>query len=316
MTKVADQDTTALVTLRDWVRWAASRFNAAGVFFGHGTDNAIDEALALVLHAISLDHDLPEWLLSSRLTAAEAEAVRALVGRRVDERVPLPYLTGEARFAGLRFQVDERVLIPRSPLAEVIEQGYAPWLPPEAITQVLDLCTGSGCIALASAWYLPDARVDAVDLSAAALEVAAANCRQLGLEGRVRLLAGDLFAPLQQDALAGEGYDLIVSNPPYVGDGELASLPAEYRHEPRLALAADDDGLAVVLRLLRQAGRYLRPEGVLMVEVGNAAPLLAERLPEVPFLWLDFERGGDGVFMLTAEQLAQCQSAFTQSDSL
>ena len=297
-----------LVSLRDWVRWGASQFNAAGLVFGHGTDNALDEALALVLHAVRLDHDLPADFLAARVSAAEAIQIFELLRERVERRIPAAYLIGEARFAGLGFYVDENVLIPRSPIAELIEEGFAPWLDAEHVGSVLDLCTGSGCIGIACAFAFPDALVDLSDISPAALELAARNIERHGLEDRVRALRADVY-----DGLDGERYDLIVSNPPYVSTAEMATLPAEYRHEPELALEAGDDGMDVVARILRGGPDYLRPGGIMVIEVGASADLLMARYPDVPFLWLDFERGGDGVFLLTAEQLEEMRDVFEES---
>lgn len=297
-----------LATLRDWVRWGASRFNQAELFFGHGTDNALDEALALVLHALHLKHDLPADYLGARVTAHEAARIVDLFHERIDRRVPAAYLIGEARFAGLEFFVDENVLIPRSPIAELIDSGFAPWLDPGQVTSVLDLCTGSGCIGIACAYAFPDALVDLADISPAALEVASRNIERHHLERRVRALRADVY-----EGLDGERYDLIVSNPPYVSSAEMATLPEEYRHEPDLALEAGDDGMDVVARILAGATEYLRPGGILVVEVGASAELLMARYPDVPFLWLDFEHGGDGVFLLTAEQLDEYRDVFDDS---
>ena len=295
----------ALTTITDLIRWAASRFSEAGLCFGHGTDNAIDEAAALVLHTLHLPSDLhPNWL-QSHVTEQEREQVLALIARRLDERLPLPYLTGEAWFAGLRFRVTPDVLIPRSPLAELIEQGFTPWLDPGRLRHALDLCCGSGCIGIATALYHPECEVDVVDISPQALEICRENIQLHHVDEGVKAIQSDLFS-----ALTPKTYDLIVSNPPYVGAEEMAGLPAEYRHEPNLALEAQEDGLAVVRRILRQAGEFLAPDGVLIVEVGNSAPLLQKTFPDVPFVWLDFERGGEGVFQLSAQDLAQYAEHF------
>ena len=274
------------------------RLKRARVFFGHGTDNARDEAAALVMHAMNLAHDAPPRAFERRATAAQLAAIEALVKKRIETRVPLAYLTHEAWFAGLRFYVDERVLIPRSPFAELIERRFAPWIEPARVKRVLDLGTGSGCIALAAAKAFPRARVDAVDIDAGALEVAGINRRRLRLTRRVRLIESDHF-----EALSGESYDIIASNPPYVGSREMRGLPREYGHEPRLALASGRDGLDSVRVILEQAASHLRPRGLLVVEVGNTERALMRAFPRVPFTWLDFERGGGGVFLLTREQL-------------
>jgi ribosomal protein L3 glutamine methyltransferase len=287
-----------LETITDFVRWGASRFAAAGLHFGHGTDNPIDEALVLVRHALHLDHDLPQEFYSARLTENEKRAVLELIERRIAERVPAPYLTGEAWFAGLPYHVDRRVLIPRSPFAELIEAGFEPWLDSDRVQSVLDLCTGSGCIAIACALAFPAAAIDAVELSAEALEVARSNVERHGVGDQVTLLEGDLWAPV-----ADRSYDLIVSNPPYVGDAEMAELPPEYAHEPALGLRSGADGLEFVARILEGARTHLRAGGVLVVEAGGSAEAVA-KWPELPFTWLDFTRGGGGVFLLTAEELS------------
>jgi ribosomal protein L3 glutamine methyltransferase len=268
------------------------------VFFGHGTDNARDEAASLVLYALRLPHTGSPALYRRRVSRAAAARAEDLIRRRIAERIPAAYLTGSAWFAGLPFTVDARVLIPRSPLAEVIERGFAPWVPPEAIRRVLDLGTGSGCIAIAAARALPAARVDAVDISTAALEVARVNVRRHRLTRRVRLIESDHFA-----ALGDERYDVIVANPPYVGARELRGLPPEYRHEPRLALAAGPRGLDSIAIILREAHRHLAPGGLLIVEVGNTEEAVRRAYPKLPFLWVSFARGGGGVFLLTREQL-------------
>ncbi|MEJ2609619.1 MAG: 50S ribosomal protein L3 N(5)-glutamine methyltransferase [Candidatus Thiodiazotropha sp.] len=290
----------SLRSISDYIRWAASRFSEAEIFFGHGTDNPLDEAAALVLHALYLPPDLAANWFASRLTSEERKRVVDLVHRRIDERIPLPYLTGEAWFAGLSFYVNKHVLIPRSPIAELIETEFTPWVDPSQVKRVLDLCCGSGCIGIAAATYLPDSLVDLADISPDALAVSRQNIVSLGLEERVSTFESDLF-----DALPSEKYDLIISNPPYVGDVEMSTLPDEYRHEPVLALRADEDGLRIVKRILRQATDFMTPNGMLIVEVGNGAELLTEHYPDVPFVWLDFSYGGEGVFIISAANLLE-----------
>jgi ribosomal protein L3 glutamine methyltransferase len=297
-----------LISIQDFVRWGASRFNAAGLFFGHGTDNALDEALNLVLHALHLPPDLPPAYRDCRLTAGERVTVTDLIERRISERKPAAYLTQRAWFAGLEFYVNEDVLVPRSPLAELIEAGFDPWIDADGVSGVLDLCTGSGCIGIATAVYLPHVEVDLVDISAAALRVAETNVENHGLTDRVRVAESDLFS-----ALAGRRYDIIVSNPPYVGAEELLSLPEEYRNEPALGLAGGESGLDLVLRILRDAPNFLAEGGILLVEVGNTAAELMRRFPEAPFLWLEFERGGEGVFLLNRDQLVDWHEAFAEA---
>ena len=277
---------------------SARRLARAQVFFGHGTDNAADEAAALVWHALRLPYPATAESYVRRVGVRERRAVQALIARRIEERIPAAYLIGRARFAGLVFQVDPRVLIPRSPLAELIERGFAPWIDPERVRRVLDVGTGSGCIAIACARALPRARIDALDVSAQALEVAHINVRRHRLGERVRLLKSDHFG-----ALGKRSYDIIVSNPPYVGARELGALPEEYRHEPRVALASGRGGLESIRIILRDAARHLRPRGILVVETGNTEVAVRRAFAQLPFTWLHFERGGGGVFLLTAEQL-------------
>ena len=277
---------------------SAARLRRARLCFGHGTDNARDEAAALVLHALRLEPRQTARLPRRPLGRVAQRRVEELVTRRIDERIPGAYLTGIAWFAGLPLKVDARVLIPRSPLAEVIERGFAPWIDPAQVRRVLDIGTGSGCIAIACAKYLPTARVDAVDISNEALEVARGNLRRHRLTRRVRLVKSDHFS-----ALGRTTYDIIIANPPYVGEAELAGLPAEYRHEPRIALTGGADGLNSVRVILREAARHLRPRGLLIVEVGNTERAVRRQWPHLPFVWLQFARGGGGVFVLTREQL-------------
>jgi len=294
-----------LTTIRDYIRWGTSLFSQAKLFYGHGTSNALDEAAYLVLHALHLAPDFPDSYLDTNLTEVEKHTVAELLKKRVETRLPSPYLTQEAWFMGMPFYVDDRVLIPRSPIAELIESGFEPWVDPAGVAQVLDLCTGSGCIAIACATVFPQAEVDAAELSEEALAVARINVERYHMEDQIRLVQGDLFENLQ-----GERYDIIVSNPPYVDAEDMAALPEEYLHEPELALAAGVDGLDIVRQMLAQAAEHLNPGGILVVEVGNSQMALDLTYPEVEFTWLEFERGGHGVFLLTREQLDEHQTVF------
>jgi ribosomal protein L3 glutamine methyltransferase len=288
-----------LLTLRDWLRFAVSRFNEAGLFFGHGSAEAYDEAAYLCLHGLHLPPDRLDPFLDARLLPTERKKLCNLIERRINERIPAPYLTHEAWLQGFRFYVDERVIVPRSFLAPLILEHFQPWLAdPDGVAQALDLCTGSGCLAILLAEAFPDAEVDAVDLSPDALEVARRNVADYHLDDRVQLLAGDLFAPVG-DAC----YDLIVANPPYVNADSVAALPPEYRHEPALALGSGEDGLDATRGILRDAARHLNPGGLLAVEIGHNREALEAAFPTLDFAWPQIEGGEDTVFILTREQL-------------
>ena len=291
--------TDELQTIIDLIRYGASRFQAAGLTFGHSYDNAVDEATQLTLHALHLPHDLGPAYGQARVTLAEKEDVLALFLRRIEERVPAAYLTGEAWFAGLSFRSDPRALVPRSPIAELILSGFEPWLGGREVRRALDLCTGSGCIAIAMAHYNQDWHVDGADISAEALALARENEARL-LVDNVRFLESDLFAGLQ-----GEHYDLIVSNPPYVTDAETDALPREYSYEPELGLRAGEDGLDLVLRMLRDAPLHLTEEGVLICEVGESERHLVTLLPELPLMWIEFKVGQMGVFVAERQDLVK-----------
>lgn len=295
-----------LHTLRDVLRWTTSQFNAAELFYGHGNADAFNDALQLILHSLHLPAiEFPELFADAKLTDAEKQAIATLVERRITDRIPVPYLTHEAWFAGMPFYVDERVLIPRSPFAELIQDQFMPWLTDtDSATSILDLCTGGGCIAIACAQAFPDADIDAIEISADALIVANINIKKHNLVDRVHLIQSDLWS-----ALTDQKYDLILSNPPYVGADEMANLPPEYRHEPSSALEANDNGLALVEQILLHAAEFLNPEGLLFVEVGNSDLAVIEKWPDIEFLWLDFQEGGHGVFLLDHDQcvaFAEC----------
>ncbi|HIF54317.1 MAG: 50S ribosomal protein L3 N(5)-glutamine methyltransferase [Methylococcales bacterium] len=297
-----------LKTIRDYIRWGASQFAEHQVFLGHGLATHLHESATLVFHALYLPDQLDDCYLDSVLTPAERQRVIGLLNRRIKERKPVAYLTRQASFAGLSFFVDERVLVPRSPIAELIEQGFQPWVDEEQVLNILDLCTGSACIAIACAYAFPQARVDAVDLSADALDVAKINREQHKLSEQLNLLQSDLF-----NALPPCRYDVIVSNPPYVAIQEWKELPAEYHNEPEMGFTGGDSGLDLVLRILTDAKHFLSAQGILIVEVGSSAQTLQQLFPDIPFYWLDFEHGGDGIFLLTAEQVQQYHQQFKQS---
>ncbi|MBN3262650.1 50S ribosomal protein L3 N(5)-glutamine methyltransferase [Pectobacterium brasiliense] len=300
-----DEAVSELHTIQDMLRWAVSRFNAANVYYGHGTDNPWDEAIQLVLPSLYLPLDIPEDMYTSRLITSERQRIVERVIRRVNERIPVAYLTNKAWFCGLEFYVDERVLVPRSPIGELINNYFDEQLP-KAPNLILDLCTGSGCIAIACAQAFPEAEVDAVDISSDALAVTEQNIQQHGLEYRVTPIRSDLFRDLPAIR-----YDLIVTNPPYVDEEDMSDLPQEFRFEPELGLAAGNDGLDLVRRILACAPDYLSDDGVLICEVGNSMVHLIDQYPDIPFTWLEFDNGGDGVFMLTQSQLVDCKAHFS-----
>jgi ribosomal protein L3 glutamine methyltransferase len=292
--------TAELATIIDFIRYGASRFSAAGLTFGHSHDNPIDEATHLVLASLHLPPDVPPAYGAGRLTAEERAKVLSLIERRVSERLPVAYLVGETWFAGLKFKSDRRALVPRSPIAELIESGFAPWLDERPVERALDLCTGSGCIGIAMAEYNPDWQVDIVDISDEALSLARENIVFQHLEGRVNAIQSDLFA-----GVADQRYDLIVSNPPYVTEDEYAALPGEYAHEPKLGLTSGADGLDLCLRMLDEAADHLTDDGLLIVEVGESEQALAELLPQVPFVWIEFKVGQMGIFALERRDLVE-----------
>lgn len=302
MTKVSIQ--FEQVSIGDALRWAVSEMQRADVYFGHGTDNALSEAQLLLGHVLELDFNQLEQFSTARMVVAEWDYYTELVQRRIQERIPAAYLTGKAYFAGLPFLVDERVLVPRSPIAELIERKFSPWLSATP-NRILDLCTGSGCIAIACAYAFDEAEVDALDLSVDALAVAESNIELHGLSHRVFPLQSNLY-----DAIPKQRYDLIVTNPPYVDAEDMADLPEEFHHEPELGLAAGDDGLDLVRIILREAPDHLTEQGVLVCEVGNSWVALAQEFPQVPFQWVTFEHGGDGVFVLTYTDLVAHQHSF------
>ena len=294
-----DQAATQLHTVRDLLRFAVSRFTEAGLSFGHGSDNAYDEAAYLILHTLKLPLDRLEPFLDARLVSDEVEQVLDVLARRANLRLPAAYLTQEAWLGDYRFFVDERVIVPRSFIAELLPEALAPWIEyPELVHRALDMCTGSGCLAILLADAYPDAEVDAVDLSADALAVAAINVADYGLQERITLIQSDLFA-----ALAGQEYDLIISNPPYVNAPSVAELPDEYRHEPELALGSGEDGLDATREILRCAPAFLSEHGVLVVEIGHNRDELEAAFPQLPFTWLATASGDGFVFLLTRQDL-------------
>ena len=293
------EDTESLITVRDWLRFAVSRFNEAKLFFGHGSDNAFDEAAYLILHTLHLPLDRLDPFLDASLTHGESEEVQAVIERRVRERLPAAYLTHEAWLGEHRFYVDERVIVPRSFIAELLREQLVPWLDnPDEVGSVLDMCTGSGCLAILATLAFPHAHVDAVDLSKDALDVAARNIADYGLQDRIECIESDLFA-----ALDGRTYDVILSNPPYVNAESVTTLPPEYQAEPALALGSGEDGLDATRQILAKAKTHLKPGGLLVVEIGHNRDALEAAYPTLPFTWLDTESGDQFVFMLRREDI-------------
>jgi ribosomal protein L3 glutamine methyltransferase len=287
-------------TIIDFLRFGFSRAEQSQLFYGHGTDNAWDDIWVLILSSLSLPLNVEPMLLQANLTIDEKKLLCNNLEKRIEKNIPVPYLTHEAYFCDLSFYVDERVLIPRSPIAELIKQQFSPWVEPDNVLKVLDLCTGSGCIGIACCYAFPDARVDVADISGDALEVAKINMEKHGVEDELNLIKSDCF-----DDIPVLQYDLIISNPPYVGTEEMQTLPAEYKHEPTLALETENNGLAIVDNILKNAGKYLSEDGILVIEVGNSEQALIDAYPDVPFMWADFEHGGSGVFILTSQQIRQ-----------
>ncbi|GAB7129284.1 50S ribosomal protein L3 N(5)-glutamine methyltransferase [Silvimonas sp. JCM 19000] len=291
---------THFTTLRDCLRFAVTRFDDAKLFYGHGTDNAYDEAVYLMLATLGLPRDRLEPFLDATLLPAEIDKVLTVIQRRAEERIPAAYLTKEAFLGEYRFYVDERTIVPRSFIAELLrEDALEPWIEhPELVHRALDLCTGSGCLAILMADYFPDAEIDAVDLSSDALDVAEINVLEYDLGGRIHLIDSDLFTEL-----AGETYDLIISNPPYVDAHSMEELPHEYTHEPEMALGSGEDGLDITRRIIEAGTTMLTSHGVMVVEIGHNRDVLEEAYPELPFVWLDTSSGDGFVFLLTRQML-------------
>ena len=300
MTKVEiDEAIIDLKSIQDFIRWSYSRFAESDLFYGHGTDNPWDESVSLILQTLELPFDTPDTILQSRLTKSEKTKIAERVMRRINDKVPLAYLTNKAMFCGSEYYVDDRVLVPRSPIGELIENQFRPWIDPDKVENILDLCTGSGCIAIACAQHFPYSMVDAGDISADCIEVAEINRERLEQEN-VAIYQSDLF-----ENIPDKKYDIIVSNPPYVDQEDFDEIPDEFLSEPKLGLVSGTDGLDLTRKMLKEADQYLNDDGILIIEVGNSALALEEAFPKAEFTWLEFERGGHGVFLLTKEQLGQ-----------
>jgi ribosomal protein L3 glutamine methyltransferase len=295
--KTLDDAIEHLHSIQDFIRWIYSQFEASDLYYGHGTDNSWDEATTLVLQSLNLPFDTPDTILCSRLTGAEKKLITDRVSKRINAKIPVAYLTNQAMFCGSEYYVDERVLVPRSPIAELIEQNFEPWINSSQVDNILDLCTGSGCIAIACSQYFPDAQVDAGDISKDCIDVANKNKNRLGQEN-VQFYQSDLF-----NQIPTKQYDIIVSNPPYVDAEDFGDIPDEFLAEPKLGLTSGDDGLDLTRQILKDAPQFLQDDGILVIEVGNSAAALEEAYPTTEFMWIEFERGGHGVFVLTKSQL-------------
>lgn len=302
------QLTANFETISDFLRFGITEAIKQDLIFGHGTDNAKDDIQWLILESLYLPFDAPLFLLQTRLTAPEKLLLAKQLTLRIQERMPTAYLVKKAYFCGLSFYVDQRVLIPRSPIAELINKRFSPWLEEDKVEQILDLCTGSACIAIACAYAFPSAMITAVDISQDALNVAAINCEQHEVEEQVECVLSNIW----ENVAKHKKFNLIISNPPYVDDIEMSTLPEEYKHEPELALRANQQGLAIIEEILAHAHEYLTDNGILVVETGNSELALVEAYPQVPFVWLEFEQGGQGVFLLTAEQLKRAFKSSTK----
>jgi len=303
---IFEQAQQELLTVSDCIRFALSLFQRSDLYYGHGTESSLDDAVALVLGSLNLPPDLDALYFPTRLLRSEVAIVINNIQKRITTREPVAYLINESYFCGMPFYVDPRVLIPRSPVAELIEEGFSPWIERDLIERILDVGTGSGCIAIACAVHIPQAAVEAIDIDSDALEVAKKNIALYGLEKELRLIQSDLFSGLKED----DRFDIIISNPPYVPSPSMKTLPQEYLHEPHLALDGGEDGLIFVNHMLKQASKHLTPHGILIIEVGEAQQFLIEKYPLVPFTWLQFTHGGDGVFLLTKQELDDCEEYF------